>query len=683
MAIKECDHCDMCHNTGIPILLTRYAVALTEANAPRPTGNFRVPGEVPLGKAVQHTQRLLRSGYVYQYAEATDSWTVNVIQKDSCIMPRAILPDGPKPLADSTEPARQASCNPIKNGMVAGCVTLSHDAIGPVWFAFSDVEWTKAVWERHKDAAYRARHMRKIDVAAWIKGANFPHAASVNDVAQHVAEYAEGVQEKAFKFSPIAFTRRKKQVDYTQLVELAEEAGIPLEDMPDFTNFEKPGTNTYAEGRALTKLQAHAAAKHRTNWLALIHKTLGNPASLLVSACERLDPRNALPAGRKGLILALDDPTGVITDLTALMPWLTDRFLRVNKKYSRKLAASVGIASLRQAVINQRSKVIAKNVELTAIAFRLEGLDPHGRLGDAFRDYVDVTAEAERLWETYYARYDSGHKKGQPRYDEAALAAFRQEYDQAVTQFDADVILPLARAHAAWMGSDTFLVNLETNYDTTDILSGEAYTTVVSTCIADTQDKVPCNDLYVRWLEDEGENPLKRAIGFNQDNVLAALAARAVEEPLIINVEEMEEEKADVPGKRLQRSTEPVIEGHARTEPAYEKGKFLKALSGYSSKPFSAWEKLYDARGRLIPENVSKDRVGLLMTQVLAPITRCVSKWAARAVQKLAPGVGRACAMADGVIFGVEFKTTLANQAADIRIWMTSGLGDENKTYRD
>jgi hypothetical protein len=524
--------------------------------------------------------------------------------------------------------------------------------------------------------------MRKIDVAAWIKGANVPHAASVNEVSKHVAEYAEDVKEEAFKFSPIDFVRRQKQVDPIKLAELAKKAGIPPEKMIDFTNAGVAKITDADSGRVFHELNRYAVRQGYTTLFELIHKTvIGNLASPLVSACERLDPGNKLPAGRKGLILALDDPTGVITDLAALMPLLTDQFLLVNK-FSRKLATSRGIASLRQAVINQRSKVIAKEVELAAIGLRLEGADPEGHLGDGLRNYVDVTAEAERIWETFYARYDSGHKKGQPRYDEAALAAFRQEYDAALAKFDADVILPLSMAHAAWMGSDTFLVNLETNYDTADILSGEAYTTVVSVCIADTQDKTPCSQLYEHWLEDEGDNPLKRAIGFNQDNVLAALAERVTAEPLIIKVEEMEKEE-DAPGKRPPRSTDPVIKGHANTDPTYEKGRFLKALSGYSSKPFSAWETLHDAQGRLLADKVSKDRVGLLMTQVLAPITRCVSKWAAKTVQKLAPGVGRACAMADGVIFGVEFNTTLGNQVTDIRIGMTNGFGDENETYRD
>jgi hypothetical protein len=54
-------------------------------------------------------------------------------------------------------------------GTVASCVTiLDVKRAAKVWFGFSDVQWTPAVIERHKDAAYRTKHMACLDVQAWV-----------------------------------------------------------------------------------------------------------------------------------------------------------------------------------------------------------------------------------------------------------------------------------------------------------------------------------------------------------------------------------------------------------------------------------------------------------------------------------------------------------------------------------
>jgi hypothetical protein len=48
-----------------------------------------------------------------------------------------------------------------------------------VWFGFSDVQWTPAVIERHKDAAYRTKHMACLDVQAWVGSKQHKGAAEL------------------------------------------------------------------------------------------------------------------------------------------------------------------------------------------------------------------------------------------------------------------------------------------------------------------------------------------------------------------------------------------------------------------------------------------------------------------------------------------------------------------------
>ena len=65
--VKKCEFCD---KSGLPILPVRYAIASVEAGAPKTT----VP-QVPLGdKAAHYTRRLVRTGYVYLYDLARDTW---------------------------------------------------------------------------------------------------------------------------------------------------------------------------------------------------------------------------------------------------------------------------------------------------------------------------------------------------------------------------------------------------------------------------------------------------------------------------------------------------------------------------------------------------------------------------------------------------------------------------------
>ncbi|TJZ78715.1 T6SS effector BTH_I2691 family protein [Chitiniphilus eburneus] len=215
--MSECKtKCKMCDKRGLPILLTRYAIAPHDSGAPEVQGGFIVTDQggakIELKDAAMYTQRLLRSGYLYVFDEKRNRWYGYFITPDGYYMPFDIPKTGPTPPAITGNPKKIVPCNPEKNGVIAGCITLSTPTeAGKVWFGFSDVEWTKTVWQRHQEASYRKLHMREFDVAKWLGSGTHRHAGGIHLHASYIAEYTPGLNKKTFAFSPAQFNQRTGQ----------------------------------------------------------------------------------------------------------------------------------------------------------------------------------------------------------------------------------------------------------------------------------------------------------------------------------------------------------------------------------------------------------------------------------------------------------------------------------------
>lgn len=212
--MSECaTKCQMCDKRGLPLLITRYAIAPDDSGAPAVNGSFSVVDTngtvMPLGGKAIYTQRLLRSGYLYVFDEARNKWQGYFVTAEGYLMPFAITPFGPIGPAVTGDPAKIAPCNRQANGAVAGCITItSPKQASNVWLGFSDVEWTPSVWKQHQDAAFRARHMRKFDVKHWMTSGTHHHAGGIYLHAANVAEYAPAVKKQTFAFSPAPFADR-------------------------------------------------------------------------------------------------------------------------------------------------------------------------------------------------------------------------------------------------------------------------------------------------------------------------------------------------------------------------------------------------------------------------------------------------------------------------------------------
>ena len=114
-------------------------------------------------------------------------------------------------------------------------------------------------------------------------------------------------------------------------------------------------------------------------------------------------------------------------------------------------------------------------------------------------------------------------KKYFDNYDENARRAWQKDFDERLTKFDAATIVPMAKAHVAWITCGDTLNGFECNYDVNNADSGEVFQTIFSLCIDGTQDKRVCFKQYVEWLQGDPEdtrNLLLRSMFHNQDFVV-------------------------------------------------------------------------------------------------------------------------------------------------------------------
>jgi hypothetical protein len=442
------EKCKMCGKKGLPILLTRYAVATRiaeqferEPNAPRITGDFVKP-DINLDDTTHYTLRLLRGGYVYVYDEARKTWKGYFVTDEAHLMEFNVQETFGQSAVKGENPEKKTPCQPIKYSFLAGCITLEKpEEATNLWVAFSDVQWTEAVWKKfdeNKDGV-REKQMRKLDIKTWLETQKSPHACRFEDVSKHVAEYFDTIDPAVFDFS------------LTEFLELG------------YYNFE-PGIKKN-EGK-IALLQEHYSAKKFRPYLEMIKEYsrarkfnpvdtrdgfvlndlcvlanvdpykdgIGSSQMEIMLANSYISPYKMGLTGianarqisdevrSKLAVLALDDAPGIAMDLAALM---SQRVVAFNgqKKYERKLFCSGTITHIKNSVFNKaelnamekkqnayrREHLSRKSTRpgIPGILIPLEQLTPEQEAA-----YNDITLTPEELeqarqdaWATYSKMY--------------------------------------------------------------------------------------------------------------------------------------------------------------------------------------------------------------------------------------------------------------------------------------
>lgn len=465
------------HRVGLPIFPVRYSVLLNNSYSPPAlTDDLLTPvlkaENKTLGDAARYGVRLLRPGYLYLYDEARDVLEAYFVNENNTLY--KFNPD-----------------QPLNSGASAFTCTMDHQATASlltipnataatnVWLTFSDVQWTKAVCDRHcgaKGAEERRKHMVEFNVQQWLGPKKHAGARRILNMQSVVAEY---------------FVESRRDMDmYAKMQQF------------DWS------TTTYMS---------------RQSWMS----------SMIQDASHRFSPGN-------GVMLALPDTTGIAQDLARLMRFRFDEFTK-NPADLRPLTLSKTIESLKEIVADKaESELLAKadreaaNMEVYGTTMPMAGGEPgmSSGLGEVLVGQMagvreQRKADADRIRnpdESVRAKVrESSWSDYVKDYSEPDRLTFQNDFNRRLSAFDTNTIVPLAKAHVAWMTCPETVGGFECNYDPADIDSGDVYLTIFTLCIDGVQDKKVCFDLLLSWLLSDptkSKNLILRAMFHNQDLVI-------------------------------------------------------------------------------------------------------------------------------------------------------------------
>ncbi|HAY44642.1 MAG TPA: hypothetical protein DCY59_14455 [Micrococcaceae bacterium] len=486
---------------GLPILPLRYALAWAgeevpdSKRAPQLSAPFSADACPSLDATEAHyTLRVLRGGYLYAYDEARLEWSAYEVSEGG-ILSAFDADEGP----GAGDRPDTVKCSRAASPSLGRCIQVKDPAkAGKLWLAHSDTQWTVAVKEKHADAAYRAKHMRCIDVGAWFGsagGKSQPHLGALKDVFSQVSEYA-------LEPAPTLF------FDYKW--EQGESTTAGADTLRRVNVVPEP---------AFMFLPYNFAALPRDDF-----------RGLLVQA----HPDAPLPQQPYAMV-ALDDPVGITTEVAALMSDRLEGFMTEPERV-RPMAASAAIMQMRDAVEHQAVLKAASIMEydeyneyearrkITAGSFDLQGKPKY------------TAQELKLIGEQAWSRAGCAE-----RYDEAARRAWQDVNDAEIKALYEKVIAPLAAVHVTLLESVELGQHLQCNHDPQDVQSGVAYLGVTVLCIGDSQDKISHADLYKRWLDGSPQdvsNLLLRAFALNQEH-LAAEIVKAVDTAGNVKLEEL------------------------------------------------------------------------------------------------------------------------------------------------
>jgi hypothetical protein len=202
--------CPYCGRTGLFIYPVRYAIACPAGanGVPGLSGNFKIEnGPADIGD-VKYALRALRPGYLYTYDAKRG------LLKGYLVMPRGALWSFPIDQPAPTEPPRHMSCTDKIDVTMSYCVDVLHsekNPAGDLWLGWSSSSWTPALVKMASQAAWRSKHMQRINIIAMLDG-YAPHTGEFTEASKGVAHFASDVRtmQKAFGFSNTAITHETR-----------------------------------------------------------------------------------------------------------------------------------------------------------------------------------------------------------------------------------------------------------------------------------------------------------------------------------------------------------------------------------------------------------------------------------------------------------------------------------------
>jgi hypothetical protein len=472
--------CPFCERGGIPLMPARLALATSDNPMSATAQPFIFSAPSVDNGSFKYVLRTLRAGYLYVYDEVRKEWSGYVITPDGYYY--YFNPDLGAPKSEAV--AFSCSQNSVDKAL-ASCITIKHTTAlpaGRVFLGFSDVAWTPTVFQSHKDAGFRAKAMRWVDMKSWVGNHAQNFCAPIDQAETVLSEFrlSPGQGAAQFAWSPFSFAAK----------------GI-----------------IGADGKPVPYMKAISdAAKAKSE--ARVKAGL-SPIGL---------------QAQHGVIVRIKDPVGVTRETTRLLQHKTNEFI-THPSRVRQLALSNQIASIKAAVADQAVKDEIAAAE--KLANEQLANNPVGHL--LFKSTRRITEELRNVTpqEAARARSASWDKYGE-KLQSGALEAFETKFKEDLAEFDRTWVFTLSDFHARWLQNSSTHDYFDFNFDAANIANGFAYQALVSLCIEDMADKKAFIELAAKLLPGDvadRKNLLLRALVLNND-VLARKIVEAANPPL-------------------------------------------------------------------------------------------------------------------------------------------------------
>ncbi|WP_176502576.1 T6SS effector BTH_I2691 family protein [Cobetia sp. 5-11-6-3] len=497
-------NCSFCRGEGLPILPVRYAIARTDSKIPAPrapvvNGPFGegVTDVATLPDGQDYTLRLMRAGFLYVYNEAAGTWSGYVVTEKGYLYAYvkeiehsllvAMDPENPtqgvsnKLKSPSNEVEFSCATDNSAHQYPGRCITIPDAANADnIYLAFSDTAWTNRVWHEHATNAeiegtstHRRDQMRQLSLSEW-RGGQASHASSISTVSQYVAEAS--IEELTNK----------------QVKDSIDETGLEFSLDP-------------------------------------VNGIAGDVDNLVSWADSK--SVDDVPA----VMIALDDPVGITSDVAMLMNKLLDEF---NEQPDIKwpLSTSIQIDSIERAVKGAaRSAYLDSTVEAAVTSVKKTRAIEY--IGEQYSESnVDIGFDEyleQRVIDTYLgdsAEYnsDSVWKSYSDRMADDKDGNTKKEVwerdilSRKTKELESKLIQPLSMVHLAWINSRSLLLCIDSNHDNKDIYSGISFGLIILRCVSDTQKYSNISQQYVDWLQSEKishSNLLLRSLVLDQSEL--------------------------------------------------------------------------------------------------------------------------------------------------------------------
>ncbi|CDL85490.1 T6SS effector BTH_I2691 family protein [Xenorhabdus szentirmaii] len=467
--------CGFCQREGLPVFLARPAIMSKSDDLPEL--NIRHRAKLPVGQVdeARYTARILREGFLYVYTEKSNLWQTYTVNSKGHYY---LQPESGKH-SECLESEKKTLCMKNESKVAkASFITLhigkKEEKNGIVWFAWSDAPWSEDMKKQHEDKKHRVKNMQRFDVDAWLK-----EELDKNDNVGFLSELQNTVIEYNDKFS--------KEI-------IERECSLIKTKTFDSINKVLGGLDSY---------YVFFKDKNREK------------ANNIINEANQLHPK-------KGVILLLSDPVGIIKDISFLCNYLFNENFTNNPNYSREVELSSMLSGLKEIVCNQYRK------ECQEHDVWLEESYDRGAKSRNYFGTIDVEYEKNKYTDKHIKSLnkrveDFWNEKYEKYIDRKKEKDFLEKYQRDTSSYIEKTLSPIIDMYLNWLKNDILKSKLMYDYDSNNEICSLLYVQAVNDCI----DGMADQDKVIKYIVDQlkqekitEDNFILRAMFLNNDSFI-------------------------------------------------------------------------------------------------------------------------------------------------------------------